>query len=139
MLMATEGIPDHLIHFYGEEVAFAILKQVMDYRNFIRNVDFSTYPMPISHDLKILHHHYVVAAALLAGQKNIYYMARSGGEEAADFGEAWLKDYPQKDKIVKYFDGICLKFGLIDPVVPEPAPLAPTLSVNLPVNKQKQI
>ncbi len=119
ILMAAKGNPDPLIHFHGEGGAFAELKQVMDYKNFIRNVDFSTYPIGLTTDLKILRPHNHVASALLAGKKSIYYM--SCRELAPDYGESWLSDYEYKDQVIDFWQQIPSIFDLNDPDTPQPS------------------
>lgn len=101
ILMASKGHPEHLIHFYGEGGAFNEIKKVMDYSHFLRNVDHSTYPIGITHEMKILRPHHEVASALIAGKKNIYYMVCREG--APDYGDSWLKDYSKKDEVIQFY------------------------------------
>ena len=103
-VLAAEGQPQHLLHFYGERNGFIELKQVMDFCNFLRNVDRSTYPIAINHQFEILRPHAQIAASILNGYSDFFYMACQ--DQSADLGESWLGDYPQKEVVIQRYKDI---------------------------------
>jgi hypothetical protein len=104
LLLAAQGEIEHLIHFYGERGAFKELRETMDYSNFLRNADRSTFPMAVNTEKQLLRPIFTIASAILAGFEDFYYMECR--EPAGDYGESWLGDYQHKDKIVSFYESI---------------------------------
>ena len=75
ILMAFEGQTEHALHFFGEKNTFRTMRDTMEYSNFIRNVDFSTYPISIDRKGCVIGPHYQIASAILAGKDEIFYMS----------------------------------------------------------------
>src|SRR5688572_19169935 len=101
LLMAYDGNFAPMLHFYGERNTFLNYKEVLDYSNVLRNVDYRTHPIGINADGHIVRPAFHVASALIAGLKDIAYMLCN--ESPDNSGEEWIKDYLRKDKIVEYY------------------------------------
>lgn len=111
ILLALEGEIEHLVHFEGEANAFKIMRSVMDYTNFIRNVDFSTYPIVINRELHILQHYTEFTAAIRCGKRHIYYFPIDC--PCAEFGESYLGKYPKAQRIRDYYEKLTKSFNAL--------------------------
>jgi hypothetical protein len=111
ILLAMEGEIEHLVHFLGEREAFTTMRRVMEYTNFIRNVDFSTYPIVINRQLHLSGYYNEFAAAIRCGKPNIYYFPIDC--PCPEFGDEYLGEYPKAQRVRDYYVSLTERFNTL--------------------------